>query len=317
MLEKRRRISREKLKSIIERVLTKEPDVRLINPLHFWGPQTDYLPDLMFEHDQVIHSVVVLGEAPRTETRFHGALDYLVEMEHSLRELRPGISSKLVIAMPDEVTHHLLDALRGIRVDIWDVDWLRFQVSGRDTDLDAEEVFPLSPGQLRAELEKLPGGRESWVAYQRLCGKILTTAFCPPLEDPIVELSNAGKANRRDFILPNYSDSGFWEFMRSQYRADFVVADAKNYRDPIPKDCILQVGNYLSLAGLGLFGMLLTRKGMDGSAEQVRRDLWVNDRKLIVVFDDEDILLLLEMCATNADPSDLVRQKIEDFRLSL
>ena len=59
-------------------------------------------------------------------------------------------------------------------------------------------------------------------------------------------------ANRRDFIFPNYCDTGFWAFLRSRYGADYIVADAKNYSQNVSRKDILQMSNYLKAHGAGL-----------------------------------------------------------------
>jgi len=77
-------------------------------------------------------------------------------------------------------------------------------------------------------LTALQPGRMQWAAYQAPCGDVLSFLFCPPLRQQIIESANESRINRRDFVLPNYTTSGFWDFMRTHYHADYVVIDAKN-----------------------------------------------------------------------------------------
>ena len=51
--------------------------------------------------------------------------------------------------------------------------------------------------------------------------------------------------NRRDFIIPNYSEEGFLRYLRSRYSADYIVVDAKNYTHKITRKDALQIANYL------------------------------------------------------------------------
>lgn len=159
-------------------------------------------------------------------------------------------------------------------------------------------------------------GKAHWAQYQRLCGDILQLAFCPPLQTPIVELSNRTGVNRRDFILPNYAEEGFWRFARESYGAHHLVVDAKNYSVPLRKESVLQIANYLNDWGCGKFGILCTRVGASSSALEVVREQWVMYKKLILVLDDGDVTQLLELKRTGGRTDELVRQKIEDFRLS-
>jgi hypothetical protein len=65
--------------------------------------------------------------------------------------------------------------------------------------------------------------------------------FTPPLAKPIPELTDKDKVNRRDFILPNYTENGFWAFLREKYTTDYIVIDAKNHRGKIKKNEVLQI----------------------------------------------------------------------------
>jgi hypothetical protein len=78
--------------------------------------------------------------------------------------------------------------------------------------------------------------------------------------------------------------------MRTHYGAHYVVVDAKNYRGDVPKNAVLQVANYLSAHGAGLFGVIACRNGGDRSAEITRREQWALHRKMIVIINDDDDL---------------------------
>lgn len=131
------------------------------------------------------------------------------------------------------------------------------------------------------------------------------------------ENSDYLKTNRRDFILSNYAKDGFWEFLRSNYKADYIVVDAKNYSNKIKKDEVLQIANYLKPHGAGMFGMIFTRKGGDSrGCETTLREQWILHGKLILVLDDEDVENMLVASSTGTT-TDIIGQKIEKFRLSM
>ncbi|MFJ3101769.1 hypothetical protein [Streptomyces sp. NPDC086835] len=167
------------------------------------------------------------------------------------------------------------------------------------------------------QLAKIPPGRAAWSAYQRLCRQIAEYLFCPPLRPAIWESTNEAEVNKRDFILPNYSTDGFWKFLRDEYRAHYVVVDAKNYREGIEKEQVLQIANYLSHHGTGLFALIMTRSEAKQSALYTMREQWILHNKMIVVLQDSDVLQMLTDKSFGNDPAELVRQKIEDFRLGL
>jgi hypothetical protein len=148
-------------------------------------------------------------------------------------------------------------------------------------------------------------------------GDVLNFLFCPPLNPPIVQQRDDVGANRRDLIMPNYATRGFWHFMRNHYGADYIVAEAKNVTSPVGKQAVLQLANYLSRHGTGLFGMLLTCHGLNVSARWTRREHWVLHDKMIIDLDDEDMQQMLLTKLAGNKPEDLIQQWIEDFRLRI
>jgi hypothetical protein len=140
----------------------------------------------------------------------------------------------------------------------------------------------------------------------------------PPLNAAIPQSRDEHGANRRDFVLPNYAlDGGFWQFMRQHYAAHYVVAEVKNLTRQPGKAEILQVANYLSQHGTGLFALILARNGLDNNGKWIRREQWVLHDKLIVGLDDDDVFQMVRTKLAGGDPAELVRQKIEDFRLGI
>ena len=169
------------------------------------------------------------------------------------------------------------------------------------------------------ELEKINSGKanNAWVQYQTHIGKILDYLFGDSLSSPITEHSDHWKVNRRDFILRNYAEDGFWAQIRTRYYADFIVLDAKNYTGKIKKQAILQISNYLKLHGTGLFGIIISRNGGDQGSYITARECWAMDNKLVIVLNDDDIKNMLIAKESGNFPEEILRQKIEEFRLSM
>jgi hypothetical protein len=105
--------------------------------------------------------------------------------------------------------------------------------------------------------------------------------------------------------------------MRNHYGADYIVAEAKNVTSPVDKLAVLQLANYLSRHGTGLFGMLITRRGLNENAKWTRREHWVLHNKMIIGLDDEDMQQMLLTKLVGNKPENLIQQKIEDFRLRI
>lgn len=235
-----------------------------------------------------------------------------------------------IIAIPATLREEDSQALQAAGILLWDLDYLAHNFSEQLPNLEPSYFKILlskrvirgpkltREDQLIVKLKACESGKPDWSVYQDLVGSILEHLFCPPLKAPLPEHSDKSKTNRRDFILPNYAENGFWHFLQRNYMADFLVVDAKNYTRKIGKSEILQVANYLKPQGAGLFGMIFSRQGCDAAGGMhTLREQWMIHRKLILVFNDEDVRSMLLAKRDGRRPEEVVEQKIEEFRLSI
>jgi hypothetical protein len=287
--------------------------------------QEDRGIDLLIDRGGEYTIVEAKRVSPQTSSRIDRAAEQLWGYRERMRGVSPSAKFNLALAIPSLLSSGRLDAFRRLEIDVWDRDWILSAAVEAGMEDEATRFIGGRPSrrlkspsqELRKRLEAIHPGRVQWPEYQKLCGEILDYLFCPPLATPISERTNEAETNRRDFILPNYANSGFWAFLRGRYGADHVVVDAKNYTDEIKKTEVLQLANYLSLHGPGHFGIIITRNGADNSAIVTRREQWTVYSKLILILNDEDIKQMLEAKGAPGEADLLIRQKIEDFRLSI
>lgn len=234
------------------------------------------------------------------------------------------------LVFPGELPTHYHELLREQGIVVWDKNYLHQefydQIEQSEPSYVGSVIKYRSPvvkendrhELLIAKLKECPEGKANWVEYQTLVGEVLQLLFCPPLSLPLSQNNDSTKNNRRDFILPNYVlDNSIWKFFREAYRADFIVVDAKNSAKPITKQDVLQMGNYLKADGVGTFGIIISRKGSGHSSNIAIREMWLYNHKMIVVLDDNDVEQMLLNRKNGNEPAELIRKKIEDFRLSV
>ncbi|WP_139834534.1 MULTISPECIES: HNH endonuclease [unclassified Pseudomonas] len=220
--------------------------------------------------------------------------------------------------------------LKAENIELWDLDFLVQNFSAQIEQSPSSHFKSLLSSriqrgnkrtredELRESLKACEPGKRDWSIYQSLVGDILEHLFCPILAKPLPEHSDSTKTNRRDFILPNYAESGFWSFIRHKYIADYLVVDAKNYSRKVSKAEILQVSNYLKPHGAGCFGAIFSRKGGDSAGcAHTLREQWLINQKMILVFDDEEVYSMLTAKEDERSPEELIGKKIEQFRLSM
>ncbi|WP_303809128.1 hypothetical protein [Aeromonas rivipollensis] len=171
--------------------------------------------------------------------------------------------------------------------------------------------------ELLDKLKNCERGKDGWSDYQKLIGQIFEHLFTPPLGAPISESPDMNNVNRRDWIIPNYCSEGFWNFVRDKYKADYIVVDAKNYKNPISKEQVLQIANYLKPHGAGMFALIATRLGANKGADLTIREQWMANGKMILVLNDDDFEAMLLAKAAKGQPEKIIGQALERFRLSM
>lgn len=212
-------------------------------------------------------------------------------------------------------------------IEVWDINYIAstFEKEISETPhpifqaLFAATPYIAAHDKLILELKAIKTGKEDgvWSKYQNHIKKILEYLFGSVLSSPISESSDHFKINRRDFILRNYAETGFWAHLKNRYLADYIVLDAKNYSKKVTKKEVLQIANYLKVHGAGLFGIIISRNGGDNGSYYTCREIWAMDKKLVLVLNDDDIFKMIIAKASSNDPEEIIRQKIEQFRLSM
>lgn len=288
---------------------------------------TDVGADFMGSFEGRPMLVIARSQTPQTRRRLQQLIDQLRTAWDTYRQHQATtVQPHLVVAFPGVLSPQKETQVEAAHIEIWDGQVL--QRMARQAGLDPPEFLAIPEedeapterepaNQLLRELSATPTGRPGWTAFERFAEDLLTLLFCPPLNPVITQSSNDSGVNRRDFIMPNYADDGFWKFLREHYRGDFVVAEAKNHTTRIGKSEVLQLANYLTHHGTGLVGLLLTRHGFATDAVWTSREQWVLHSKLIVGLSDDDYRQMLRTKRANGDPAEVIRQRIEDFRLRI
>ena len=171
-----------------------------------------------------------------TYDRILRVMSRLAQIQHFV----PG--AKCVLLFPGVLTDRLRMMLEEYQAEIWDRDYIwsvfREQIEQAGHPVFTSALRPCRPSDGDSQtpeqeyidrLWSCVPGKADWNSYQKTVGDILSYLFCPPLSLPLTEKSDAMHANRRDFIFPNYCDTGFWAFLRSRYGADYIEKKEKNY----------------------------------------------------------------------------------------
>ncbi len=120
---------------------------------------------------------------------------------------------------PGDLTNGAKDVLEGTRIvvrslrsieDLKTRFWETLSIDFTDTGLTDRARL------LIAALSEVPGGREHYADYERVCCDILEYLFCPELESPAAQTYTVNRSQRRDVIMANHAERGFWARMRER-----------------------------------------------------------------------------------------------------
>lgn len=268
-----------------------------------------------------------------TTSRINDIIRRLKKSEEIYSKKYNNVKSLLIF--PGEISEKNMEILKKNHIEVWDREYIRENFEKEILEINnpyfnkilcfldtkMEESFENEHDneidKKMEELKNCKSGIQNWNNYQKIIGEILELLFCPPLERTIEEKYDFIKSNRRDFIMPNYAQEGFWAFVRENYKGDFIVIDAKNSSKGVNKQDILQIANYLKRHGTGLFGIIIGRKYNENRIKATLREVWALQNKMIVVLDDNDIEQMLIEKKNHGEPQLIIRQKIEDFRISI
>lgn len=171
--------------------------------------------------------------------------------------------------------------------------------------------------ELIKKLDECPEGNEGWKEYEDICVEILKYIFVPPLENPKIQSRRENGIDIRDAIFPNRNSNENWKFIRDDYDAKYIVFEFKNYSEngsEIDKQVLLQIDDYLKKT-IGRFGIICSKKTPNKSGLEKRKDVFIENNKLILFVSNEHLKEMLLRKHKKLDPSDVIIDLIDDFNL--
>jgi HJR/Mrr/RecB family endonuclease len=166
-------------------------------------------------------------------------------------------------------------------------------------------------------LNDCPEGKAGWKTYEDICLDILNYLFVPPLGEPKIQSRRESGIDIRDAVYPNRNSNENWKFIRDDYDAKYIVFEFKNYSkkgSEIDKHVLLQIDDYLKKT-IGRFGVICSKKLPNKSGLEKRKDVFIENNKLVLFVNNEDMKEMLLRKHKKLDPSDVLIDLIDDFNL--
>src|SRR6266481_7572934 len=180
-----------------------------------------------------------------------------------------------------------------------------------------ETGFSAERDRLEGTLKSIVIGRPDAAKYQQTILEILNFLFNPELIDGELEVRTIDGTERRDIIFTNDSDRTFWDYIRSEHSALYLMFETKN-TSSLEISHINQTAAYLG-DRLGRIGFIATRLQPDEAAMRKAFSIYndSNPRKIVLFLDDDDFVQMLDMKVQGKNPMRHMQSLYRKFRTSV
>lgn len=180
-----------------------------------------------------------------------------------------------------------------------------------------EGGFSAERDRLEATLKSIAIGRPDAAKYQQTILEILNFLFNPELIDGELEVRTVDGTERRDIIFTNDSDATFWDYVRSEHSALYLMFETKNTKS-IEAPALNQTATYLG-DRLGRLGFIATRFCPDETAMRKAFSIYndSNPRKIILFLCDEEFIQMVDMKVAGKNPMRHLQSLYRNFRTSV
>lgn len=169
--------------------------------------------------------------------------------------------------------------------------------------------------QWRNKLEKCRPGNKDFYVYENIGTEILEYLFSTSLKRVSRQESTNDGKQRRDLLFRNQRIGLFWNRVADRYKADFIIVDFKNYKDPIGPDVINDVQKYTNKA-LGNFVLVICRKGQNPSAFMGQLRAYRNHDQIILVVNDEQLIEMIQLKERNESSEEVLSGLLDQLLTS-
>jgi hypothetical protein len=187
--------------------------------------------------------------------------------------------------------------------------------NGQDIDLQVDvfrkKIRKLKVTELINEYKKYKPGKLHWAKYERICEKILTTLFVPPLDEPSRQVRSYNGIHRVDSTFPSHAKKSWWGEIYEVRDAKLIVVDYKNFSDTVPKDEVLKV--YGGLSSAKKFAIIVTRKGLKRGGVTQANECYRADKTIIICVNENDVFEMLDKYQNLQDPADVLKRVLDKF----
>lgn len=183
----------------------------------------------------------------------------------------------------------------------------------REPEASEEPPVTTLAGRVAATLAAIPPGWASWKVYEDTAARLLTEIYVQYLDPPVLQNRTDDDLDIMDavFDIP-YTDSP-WSQVGTKYKTHFIIAEFKNFTGNVGPTQVRQLKEYLWPDAFRMFGVLVSRQRPNMPARDMRRRAWLDEKKVIVFIDDDDLIEMARLVDEGGNPFKLVHDQLMDF----
>ena len=183
---------------------------------------------------------------------------------------------------------------------------------------DVEEQQRITKAKvLKSQLEEIDCGRPDATKYEEFVDDVLRTIFSEHLTNWTPQARSDTGMSRNDLVARVNSDHDFWKVIRSHFNSLYIVFEFKNYCGKVDQSQIFTTERYLYRSALRNAAFIFSRKGLDSNGNKAARGALREHGKLIIGFDDNDIIELIDFWAAGNDPMIIFSIKLDNMLVSI
>lgn len=157
------------------------------------------------------------------------------------------------------------------------------------------------------DIQSCPLGKEGWKQFEEIILNIVKYVFEDSFSNLLIkeQVRDESGTDIKDLIISNNGTHEFWKTIKNLYNSNNIVIECKNYKSTIGINELRQVSDYLEEGTYGQFGIIFTRKGLDdGGIKKQLKYLRNQNKKMILVLNEDDIIELIKRRRINKNPEE-------------
>jgi len=175
---------------------------------------------------------------------------------------------------------------------------------------------PTIRGKLKARvqclLDQCKSGTKHATLYEVICGWVFFILFEDRISMPKFQKTTFDGLLRRDVLFHINEIEGFWQLVTSRYSSHSFVLEAKNISSSLGQDEVTQIAGYM-YPPFTFLGILCTRGKVNDNAYLRCYSFYRQDRKRIIILNDDHILEMCERFDRGDAPDDVLVQQEREF----